>query len=135
MKQIIENRSLVQHQQIFSQNIAMLIIRANKLGINLTFGEAYRTIEQQALYFHGKSLRKEDNRLELISVNKRTRTMSSNHLSRLAVDFNFFVNGVLTYTHPLVYELGNYWESLNPQNRWGGNFKHFFDAPHFERNI
>ena len=113
----------------------MLILRANTLGVNLTFGEAYRTLDQQELYFHGKSVRPEDNKLELISVAKRTKTMSSNHLNRLAIDFNFFVNGVLTYTHPLVYELGRYWESLDSLNRWGGNFKGFFDSPHFERNI
>ena len=129
------NLTLSQHQQIFTQNISLLIIRANTLGVNLTFGEAFRSNDQQELYYYGKTVREEDNRLELISVSKRSRTMSSNHLSRLAVDFNFFVNGVLTYTHPLVYELGKYWESLDPLNRWGGNFKNFFDAPHFERNI
>jgi len=135
MKSIIQNSTLVEHQQIFTKNVALLILKANSLGINLTFGEAYRTIAQQVLYYHGKSLREEDNRLELISVSKRTRTMKSNHLNRLAVDFNFFIDGILTYTNPLVYELGSYWESLDPLNRWGGNFKNFFDAPHFERNI
>nr|WP_223154740.1 hypothetical protein [Campylobacter concisus] len=30
--------------------------------------------------------------------------------------------------------MGNYWESLNTLNRWGGNFKNFIDVPHFERN-
>jgi hypothetical protein len=127
--------NLSHHQQIFTQNIALLILKANSLGINLTMGEAYRTMEQQELYFHGKSVRVEDYRLELISVNKRTRTIQSNHLKRLAVDFNFFIKGVLTYTDPLVEELGKYWESLDPLNRWGGHFKDFYDAPHFERNV
>ena len=126
---------LSQHQQIFTQNIALLILKANSLGINLTFGEAYRTIEQQALYYHGKSIRVEDLQLELISAKKRTQTMQSNHLKRLAVDFNFFIKGVLTYTDPLVEELGKYWESLDSLNRWGGHFKNFYDAPHFERNV
>jgi len=135
MKSINQNRTLVEHQQIFTQNVALLILKANSLGINLTFGEAYRTLDQQELYFYGKTVRTEDCRLELISVNKRTRTMKSNHLNRLAVDFNFFIDGILAYTNPLVYELGSYWEGLDPLNRWGGNFKNFFDAPHFERNI
>ncbi len=135
MKSINQNRTLIEHQQIFTQNVALLILKANSLGINLTFGEAYRTLDQQELYLYGKTVRTEDCRLELISVNKRTRTMESNHLNRLAVDFNFFIDGILTYTNPLVYELGSYWESLDPLNRWGGNFKNFFDAPHFERNI
>lgn len=135
MNQQINNLTLVQHQQIFSQNVAMLILKANSLGINLTFGEAYRTQDQQELYFYGKSVRPEDYRLELISVNKRSNTMFSNHLKRLAIDFNFFISGVYTFTDPLISELGNYWESLDPLNRWGGNFKDFYDVPHFERNI
>ena len=126
---------LSRHQQIFTQNIALLILKANSLGVNLTFGEAYRTIEQQELYYFGKSIRVEDRGLELISAKKRTNTMQSNHLKRLAIDFNFFIKGVLTYTDPLVVVLGKYWESLDPLNRWGGHFKNFYDAPHFERNV
>lgn len=123
------------HQQIFVQNIALLIIKANILGINLTFGEAYRSKEQQDLYYYGKSVRFEDYHLELISAQKRTNTLESYHLKRLAVDFNFFINGKLTYDHFLVKKLGNYWESLDALNRWGGNFKDFYDAPHFERAV
>lgn len=126
---------LSKHQQIFVQNVGLLIIKANILGINLTFGEAYRSKEQQDLYYYGKSVRFEDYHLELISAQKRTNTLESYHLKRLAVDFNFFINGKLTYDHFLVKELGNYWESLDALNRWGGNFKHFYDAPHFERAV
>jgi hypothetical protein len=126
---------LSHHQQIFTQNIALLILKANSLGVNLTFGEAYRTMEQQELYYFGKSIRVEDRELELISAIKRTNTLQSNHLKRLAIDFNFFIRGQLLYKHPLIEELGNYWESLDPLNRWGGRFKNFYDAPHFERNV
>ena len=105
-------------QQIFTQNISQLILKANSLGINLTFGEAFRTEYQQREYLRtGKS-----------------KTMNSNHLKRLAVDFNFFINGRLVWEHPLITELGEYWESINEKNRWGGNFS-FKDTPHFERNI
>ena len=106
-------------QQIFTQNISQLILKANSLEINLTFGEAFRTEYQQREYLRtGKS-----------------KTMNSNHLKRLAVDFNFFINGRLVWEHPLITELGEYWESINEKNRWGGNFKNFKDTPHFERNI
>ena len=106
-------------QQIFTQNISQLILKANSLGINLTFGEAFRTEYQQREYLRtGKS-----------------KTMNSNHLKRLVVDFNFFINGRLVWEHPLITELGEYWESINEKNRWGGNFKNFKDTPHFERNI
>jgi len=110
--------NLSQEQQIFSQQIALLIIRANSMGVNLTFGEAWRTKEQQAIYVkEGKS-----------------KTMDSNHLRRLAVDFNFFIEGKLYYRHPMISELGNYWESLDRLNRWGGHFSYFYDGAHFERN-
>jgi hypothetical protein len=126
---------LSHHQQIFTQHLALLILNANSVGINLTLGEGYRTMEQQELYFYGKSIRVEDYHLELISAKKRSNTMHSNHLRRLAIDFNFFIRGQLVYKHPLIEELGKYWESLDPLNRWGGHFKDFYDAPHFERNI
>ena len=111
--------TLSKHQQIFSQNIALLILRANGMGINLTFGEAYRTKYQQAEYLR----------------TGKTKTMNSNHLKRLAVDFNFFIGGQLTYNKAALQELGDYWESIDPLNRWGGNFKSFTDTPHFERNL
>ena len=123
------------HQQIFSQNIALLILHANSLGVNLTFGEAYRSEDQQQLYFFGKTVHPDDGELQVINAKKRTRTMHSNHLKRLAVDFNFFIERKLYYKHPLITIIGEYWESLDPLNRWGGNFKSFYDAPHFERNI
>jgi len=110
---------LSEHQQIFSKHIARLIHRAELLGIDLTFGEAYRTEYQQAEYLR----------------TKKSKTKFSNHLKRLAVDFNFFIDGKLVYKHPLIDNLGEYWESIDPLNRWGGNFKSIKDSPHFERNI
>lgn len=114
---------LSEKQRIFTYNIACLIHFAyDQLGIELTFGEAYRTKEQQKIYVEqGKS-----------------QTTNSNHLNRLAVDFNFFVNGKLTYDWEVVKPLGDYWESLHPKNRWGGDWNKngikdgFIDTPHFE---
>jgi peptidoglycan L-alanyl-D-glutamate endopeptidase CwlK len=111
--------SLSKEQQEFSIDIAKLIIKANILGIRLTFGDAYRSKEQQEIYFKAK----------------KSKTMKSNHLRRLAVDFNFFIDGKLIYINPLLEKLGHYWESLNKKNRWGGHFSNFYDAPHFERNV
>ena len=61
--------------------------------------------------------------------------MNSKHLKRLAIDFNFFINGELTYDKNRLQLLGDFWENLNEKNRWGGNFKAFIDTPHFERNV
>jgi peptidoglycan L-alanyl-D-glutamate endopeptidase CwlK len=110
---------LSKHQQIFTTNIARLIVFANTQDIELTFGEAFRTEYQQEEHVRqGKS-----------------KTMNSNHLRRLAVDFNFFINGELTYDRDTLEVLGEYWELLDKNNRWGGNFTHFIDTPHFEMNI
>ena len=116
---------LSQHQRVFTKNIAKLILFAFDNGIELTFGEAYRTNEQQFIYVQtGKS-----------------KTMKSNHLKRLAVDFNFFIDGNLTYKWEHVKVVGDYWESLDPRNRWGGDWNKnnlkdgFIDTPHFEMNI
>ena len=106
-------------QWLFLKDIAKLIQYADAIGIKLTGGELYRTKEQQDIYVQqGKS-----------------KTYKSKHLERLAMDFNFFINGQLTYNHPNLEILGLYWESLSTDNRWGGHFKNFKDTPHFERNI
>jgi hypothetical protein len=77
--------------------------------------------------------------LVLVNDKKRSWTKSSKHLQRLAIDFNFFVkdengNLRLTYNKKDVQKLGDYWESLNPKNKWGGNWKNP-DTPHFQRLI
>lgn len=110
---------LSENQIIFSYNIADLILYANSLGIGLTFGDAYRSEYQQKEYVRtGKS-----------------KTLNSNHLKRLAVDFNFFIDGKLVYDKNTLQRLGDYWEKLHPKNRWGGNFSKFTDTPHFEMNL
>lgn len=116
---------LSEKQQVFTFNVSCLICHAWSMGIKLTFGEAYRTREQQLLYVQsGKS-----------------QTMNSNHLRRLAVDFNFFKDGNLTYKWDDIKPLGDYWESLHPSNRWGGDWNKndvkdgFIDSPHFEMNV
>lgn len=106
-------------QCLFTKHIAYLVFFANSIGIGLTFGDAFRSQFQQDEYVRtGKS-----------------RTKNSNHLVRLAVDFNFFIKDELIYDKERLQKLGDYWESLYEGiNRWGGNFKEFIDTPHFEAN-
>lgn len=109
---------LSEHQQKFTSDIAMLIVFANTQEIELTFGDAYRSKYQQKEYIRtGKS-----------------KTMNSKHLKRLAVDFNFFINGKLTYSKKKIEVLGEYWEILDTLNKWGGHWK-FVDTPHFQRTV
>ncbi len=120
--------SLVNQQWEFLQDVCALIEYAKGQGFILTGGELYRTKEQQQIYVK-KGLSK---------------TLDGLHLDRLAIDLNVFV--VVDGKNRLakaeeIKPLGLFWESLDPQNKWGGNFmireggklKKFIDAGHFER--
>jgi hypothetical protein len=109
---------MINEQFLFLIDVAKLIIYANENGFTLTGGELFRTREQQEIYVKsGKS-----------------NTSNSNHLRRLAIDLHGFKNKVLLTSEEMK-PLGDYWESLNPLNRWGGNFKNLKDGVHFERNL
>lgn len=115
--------NLIDEQQAFLSDVRKLLTfaleHAGKLGLKVTAGELYRTPEQQKIYLS----------------TGRSKTMYSNHLRRLAIDLNFIKDGRLTGDRKLLEPIGEYWESLNPQNRWGGNFQSIVDTPHFERNV
>lgn len=109
--------SLVAEQAAFLLDACKLIQKASELGFTVTGGELARTVEQQEIYMK----------------TGKTKTMASNHLKRCAIDLNFFKNGKLVYDIPTLKPVGDYWESLSPQNSWGGNWASFKDVPHFER--
>lgn len=108
-------------QHLFVAQIVLLIQFAWKEGFDVTLGEAYRTIEQQELHVKAG----------------RSKTMNSQHLNRLAIDLNFFdsATGELTYDKDRLQKIGDYWESLDNKNSWGGNWNSFKDVPHFERRL
>lgn len=110
---------LRQEQMAFLKDVAIFLLPALwKAGFEVTGGELLRPQEMQNLYFtQGKS-----------------KTLRSNHLVKCAIDLNCFINGSLC-TKEQLQKIGDYWESLNPLNRWGGNFSTIVDTPHFERNV
>jgi len=109
----------VEEQAEFLQDVALLIQKAREMGFLVTGGEFYRTPEQQQIHIKAG----------------RSRTMNSLHLSRRAIDFNFFKDGKLCYDKGVLAPLGAYWESLHPLNSWGGNGVRLVDTPHFSRGI
>lgn len=111
--------SLVDEQAAFLQDVCKMIAFATDNGFVVTGGELWRSPEQQAVYVK----------------TGRSRTMSSNHLRRLAIDLNFFKGGKIIWDKAQLEPVGTYWEGLHPKNRWGGNFKSLVDVPHFERNV
>ena len=95
-------------------------------GYKFTYGEAWRPDEMQKIYYEsGKSKIKG----------------KGPHGNRLARDYNIWVNKILTYVKEDLKSIGEFWESLDPLNRWGGNLiigydengEPKYDTPHFER--
>lgn len=109
--------SLGQEQEAFSRDFVVLLTYAMSKGYGVRIGEVQRPTEMQRLYFDSG----------------RSHTMHSQHLKKLAGDV-FFTEAGEILTGPKLKELGDYWESLNPEkNSWGGNWESFRDEPHFER--
>lgn len=95
--------SLQRKQALFARMVGDLIRQAEKLGYEVTFGEAWRPPETAEIYARqGKGI------------------SNSLHCDRLAVDFNLFKDGVYlprTVDHK---PLGEFWESIG--GTWGGRF-------------
>jgi len=106
-------------QAAFLLDMCKLIQKATEMGFVVTGGELYRSPEQQQIHVKAG----------------RSKTMNSLHLSRRAVDLNFFKDGKLCYDKATLAPLGAYWESLHPLNSWGGNGVKLVDTPHFSRGI
>lgn len=92
-------------QRRFTECVGRLIAWAYEQGYELTFAEAYRTPEQAAL-----------------NAKAGTGIPSSVHILRLAVDLNLFVDGTYQTATDAHKPLGEYWKSLDPDARWGGDF-------------
>lgn len=88
--------TLHEKQVLFPLMISKLIEKANSLGYDLTFGDAYR--DPRVSYGHPTSL----------------------HKLRLAVDFNLFSGNIYLKDNEDHQPLGEYWESLG--GTWGGRF-------------
>lgn len=106
----------IEQQTAFLKAFARLILKAEEFGLSVTAGELMRSQEQQDIYLK----------------TGKTKVYHSIHQDRMAGDLNFFKDGSLTYLKEDIQPLGDYWEGLSPQNKWGGNWK-FLDTPHFER--
>ena len=106
--------TLREKQSIFLKNVALLISWAFDNGFELTGGELQRTREQQEVY-----------------VNEGlSKTMNSQHLKKLAIDLNLFVNGKYQRNREAYRPLAEYWKSLHPDNVAGYDWG--WDANHFE---
>lgn len=93
---------------------AHLVLKAVELGYTVTGGELWRTPEQQQWnHDHGTGI------------------THSLHGERLAIDLNFFKDGVQIKDGSKLKDVGDWWKSLGPNYRWGGDFTHRPDGNHF----
>jgi hypothetical protein len=93
----------LKNQQIkFARFVSYLISFAFKRGYEVTLGDAF-------------------------AVDRHS--INSLHYDRLAIDLNLFRKGKYLKETRDHEELGLYWESLDPDCRWGG---HFNDGNHYE---
>lgn len=93
-------------QRLFMRLLAQLLPWVYKQpGYELTAGEFYRTPEQAAW-----------------DAQHGTGIANSNHTRKIAADLNLFVNGEFQTTVESYRPLGEYWKSLHPLCRWGGDF-------------
>lgn len=107
--------SLREEQSLFVADLVALINYAWQLGYDVVIGEVERPLEMQKIYVQ----------------TGRSKTMLSLHLDKCAADLHFFERATGALAYPA--ELGRYWESLSPRNKWGGFWSSFKDKPHFER--
>ena len=115
---------LIADQTIFLADLCRLIGRASQT-FAVTEGEGERPQWVQDIYFEqGKSKAK-----------------MSQHSKRLATDLHFYKLFSPSGEYQEITNidelrpLGEYWKSLDPKNRWGGDFVSLHDPWHFERHV
>lgn len=98
--------TLRERQSLFVRLVAKLIEFAYANGMELSFGECWRTPDQAKR-----------------NAAAGTGISNSLHTERLAIDLNLFVGGVYIDSSAGHRRLGEYWKSLHPDCRWGGDFR------------
>lgn len=128
------SETLRQKQSRFVRLKGRLIEHAYAQGYELTDGEAWRTDEQAEIHAMGFAGRERLAKLieaEFPGLATKIRNNTGNgirlslHVDRLAQDFNLFRAGALITNYR---PLGEFWERLAPDCRWGGRFG---DPAHF----
>jgi hypothetical protein len=128
--------SLQKKQARFARMVANLILYADRIGYDVTFGEAYRSDEQAVINAKGATGREDiaqrieathpDLAAALRNNGKAAGIAASLHCDRLAVDLMLFrrdaTTGEAVYLPRTVDHkpLGEFWESIG--GTWGGRF-------------
>ena len=102
-------------------DLQAVVYRAIKISpIDFSVTEGVRSVEKQKLLFESGA----------------SQTMRSRHLDGHAVDLAAWVGGEVRWDgglyHILNVAMQNAADELGISIKWGGDFKGFFDGPHFE---
>ena len=129
--------TLREKQSRFAKELPRLLDYAYSLGWEVTLGECYRSDEQSEINALGASGREAlckliERAFPLLARKIRNNTgngiRASLHTKRLAIDLQIFVGGIWAQHAGPYKKLGEFWESLGPDYRWGGRFG---DTPHY----
>lgn len=129
---------LSEKQQRFCEYTAELILHAVNEGYRVAYGEAARSNEQAEINSIGYSGRERVAALLrpyfshladcIVDNGKASGVRNSLHQLCLAVDLKLFKEGIYLTRTEDYRSLGEFWEALAPDCRWGG---HFSDGNHF----
>lgn len=102
-------------------NLVKVVRRAIELTeVDFGITEGLRTKERQAL----------------LVADGKSQTMNSKHITGRAVDVVAYVDGKVSWDKEHYITISKAFKQaakeLNVSIRWGGDFKSFFDGPHFE---
>lgn len=106
--------TLGEQQKLFALHFGILLVWLYDNGYECSIDEVLRTHAQAA-----------------INAASGTGVVHSLHLLHLAGDLNIFKDGKFLTTVDEIRPVGEYWKSLHPLCRWGGDFHTRPDADHF----
>ena len=104
--QFSPNPTLLQMQQIFAQEVALLISYIGEAGYDVTVGDFFRDPR-----LHGE-----------VGEKKGYGHPKSCHKVRLAADLNLFKDGKFLGTSKDHRFFGEWWKARSKYHRWGGDF-------------
>lgn len=123
------NQELRFRQNRFATHVAWLLnfIQSPERGLTCSLGRALDIPEVQ----------------EILIKKGISSTKNSMHIKALAIDINFFEGDYYLFSDPtrkekdfqMVLPVGEYWESLNDENVWGGRWTKPFDPYHFQNTF
>ena len=103
---------LGERQELFMELMPRLLAWGYARGYRMRGGELWRPPEMVAIY-----------------AARGSGSANSLHPLRLAIDINLFLNGTFLETSESHRPLGDFWKSLHPLCRWGGDFRRADGTP------